>query len=168
MTIRHLVRRLRPVLLITVLVAAALTLWHPGPSLGFDATDEKTASLGVVGMSAGQTLRISVADAVGFDPQPDFPGRCALKIAFVDTDGAAVGDPTSFELSSGTARSFDLSAELAGVGAANIRAYVRPVVIDLRPHAGCRAVVTTEVLDREGTRAINIHMTPVQPPIPIL
>jgi hypothetical protein len=167
MTIRRPIRRLRPVLFSAALIGATLTLGHPGPSLGFDTTDEATAPLGLVRLTAGQTLRVSVADAVGFDPQPDPPGRCALKVGFVDVDGTTIGEPNVFELRSGAGRSVDLSADRAGVGDPAY-AYVRPVVLDLRPDAGCRAVVTTELIDRDGIHAITIQTTPVQPPIPII
>ena len=164
MTVNRLARRLRPLVLSAGLVVAAFALWHPVASLGFEATSERPAPLGLIGLSEGETVRVSVADAVGIDSESETPGRCALKVGFVDADGVAIGDAEFFRLASGAARSIELSAERAGVGDPS---YARPVVVDLRPDAGCRAVVTTEVLDRDGTGRV-LSFTPLQPPIPVL
>ena len=78
--------------------AAALGLAPLGGAI--DQVNEKPAPLGLVGMSAGQTLRLSVAYVKGFDPQPDPPG-CQLKVGFADPDGVAIGNPGLLELLTG-------------------------------------------------------------------
>jgi hypothetical protein len=148
-------------LIILVAVAAgvaagALALWQAAPSPAIDQTNEKPAPLGLVGLTEGQVLRVSVAYVTGFDPQPDPPG-CTLKVGFADADGNAVGDPNIFELAPGGSDSLDHLA----IGDPHIRDYVRPVVVDLNPQEECPAVATIEVLDREGINGIIIHDTPV-------
>jgi hypothetical protein len=146
--------RSRPRLAASALVftVALIAFWQAAPSRAFEDPDEKPAPLGLVGMSEGQILRISVANVVGFDPQPDPPG-CRLRVGFVDADGTAVGDPHIFELRPGASRSFDHVA----IGDPSIRQYVRPVVVDLNPRAECPAVVSGELLDREGINGIIVY-----------
>ena len=121
--------------------------------------NEKPAPLGLVGMSAGQTLRLSVAYVKGFDPQPDPPG-CQLKVGFADPDGVAIGNPGILELRPGTAQSFDYVA--AGDG--SVRQYVRPIVSDVNRRHDCPAVVSGELVDRDGIHGIIIYDN--QPVIP--
>jgi hypothetical protein len=139
------------------LAAAALTcfaaaLWLAAPSPAIVVVGGKPAPLGLVGMTEGQILRVSVANVVGFDPQPDPPG-CRLQVGFVDAQNTGYGIPDTFELRPGFARSFDHVA----VGNPNIRQYVRPVVVDLNPRAECPAVVSGELLDREGINGIIVY-----------
>ncbi len=152
-----LMKTLWPVALVAGIAASAAGLWlaAPGASQGLV---ESPAPLGMVGLSEEETLRVSIASVAGFDPQPD-PPRCLLRAGFVDEEGNAIGNPGIFELRPGASRSFDLPATRAGdVG----RVYVRPVVSDLLPRQNCPAVVTTEVLGRDGaTSGIIIHYTPV-------
>jgi len=135
-----------------VAAAAVVTLWRATPGPAIIVVGGKPAPLGLVGMTEGQILRISVAYVKGFDPQPDPPG-CRLQAGFVDRDGNAIGDPHLFELRPGASRSFDHAA----IGNPNIRQYVRPVVVDLDPKAECPAVVSGELLDREGLNGIIIY-----------
>lgn len=130
---------------------AALALAPLGAAFG--EVNERPAPLGLLGLSEGQTIRVSVAHVVAFDPQPDPPGRCSLKVGFVDARGVAIGNPHLFELPAGSARSFDHVA----IGNPNIREYVRPVVADVTERAECPAVVSLEVLDRGGVSGIIIH-----------
>ena len=116
--------------------------------------DEKPAPLGLVGLTEGQTLRISVANVISaFDPQPDPPGACSLQVGFVDREGTVIGDPHIFELRAGLARSFDFVA----TGDGSVRHYVRPVAVDLRPKQACAAVVSGEILDRGGLNGIIVY-----------
>jgi hypothetical protein len=142
----------------TLLVTGALVLIAAvslvAPSSAIEQVNEKPAPLGLVGMTHEQTLRISVAYVTGFDPQPDPPG-CRLQVGFVDRDGTAIGDPHIFELRPGTVRSFDLAA--SAIGDPNLRVNVRPVVVDLAPEEECPAVVSGELLDREGINGIIIN-----------
>ena len=134
------------------LALAALVLWVAAPSPAVEDPDEVPAPLGLVGLTEGQTLRLSIANVVGFDPQPD-PPICRLQVGFVDAENTAIGNPHILELRPGEARSFDHVA----VGNPNIRDYVRPIVVDLDPRAGCPAVVSGELLDREGINGIIIY-----------
>jgi hypothetical protein len=135
---------------VLVLAAAGLALWMAASSPAIIVYD-KPAPLGLVGMTEGETLRISVANVVGFDPQPDPPG-CVLKVGFADRDGATVGDPHIVELRPGASQSLDHVA----IGNPNIRQYVRPVVSDLTPRSSCPAVVSGELLDRDGITGVVI------------
>jgi hypothetical protein len=74
-----------------------------------------------------------------------------------------IGDPEEFELAAGVGRSFDLPAARARIRPGE-RGYVRPVVVDLLREEQCPAVVTGEVLDREGITGYIVHWTPVQQP----
>ena len=135
-----------------IALVAAATLWLTPLGSAVDEVSDRPAPLGLVGMTEGQILRISVAYVKGFDPQPDPPG-CQLEVGFADQDGNAVGDPHIFELRPGASRSFDHVA----IGDPGIRRYVRPVAVDLRPKAGCPAVVSGELLDREGLNGIIVY-----------
>ena len=130
-------------------VLAAVWLAAPSPALILIL---KPAPLGLVGLTEGQTLRISVANVVGFDPQPDPPG-CRLQVGFVDAENNTIGDPHLFELRPGLARSFDHVA----IGNPHLRQYVRPVVVDLEPRLDCPAVISGEILDRGGLNGIIIY-----------
>jgi hypothetical protein len=146
-------RRVSATVVSLVLVAAGLALWLAPLGGAFDP-DERPAPLGLVGLTEGQMLRISVANVIGaFDPQPDPPGVCSLQVGFVDPEGTAIGDPNVFELRAGLARSFDFVA----TGDGSVRHYVRPVAIDLRPKEGCAAVVSGEILDRGGLNGIIVY-----------
>jgi len=145
-------RSTRRLALAGTLAVVALALWLAPLGGASDPPAEKPAPLGLVGLSEGQTLRISVANIVGFDPQPDPPG-CRLQVGFVDAQNNGYGIPDTFELRPGAARSFDHVA----VGNPNIRQYVRPVVVDLNPRAGCPAVVSGELLDRGGINGIIVY-----------
>lgn len=134
------------------LAAVLAAVWLAAPSSALILI-LKPAPLGLVGLTEGQTLRISIANVVGFDPQPDPPRVCALQVGFVDRDNNTVGNPMIFELRPGLARSFDFVA----IGDPNLRQYVRPVVVDLAPREECPAVVSGEVLDRGGLNGIIIY-----------
>ena len=137
--------------LVVVLTAGLIAILLASPSTAVIIND-KPLPLGLVGLREGETLRISVANVVGFDPQPDPPG-CRLEIGFVDAENTAIGNPHILELRPGLARSFDHVA----VGNPHIRHYVRPVVVDLDPRAECPVVVSGEIPDREGVGGIIIY-----------
>jgi hypothetical protein len=128
-------------------------LWLAPLGGAVEDPDERPAPLGLVGMTQEQKLRLSVAYVKGFDPQPDPPG-CRLKVGFVDGDGSVIGDPEEFELRPGAARSFDFVLQAPPIPD---RFYVRPVAVDLAPKEACPAVVTGELLDREGVNAIIVY-----------
>ena len=147
-------RRVSATVVSLVLVAAGLALWLAPLGGAFEDPDEKPAPLGLVGLTEGQTLRISVANVISaFDPQPDPPGACSLQVGFVDREGTVIGDPHIFELRAGLARSFDFVA----TGDGSVRHYVRPVAVDLRPKQACAAVVSGEILDRGGLNGIIVY-----------
>ena len=150
---------LRAALATAVVVGAAAALWLTPLGSAFDEVNEKPAPLGLVGMTDGQTLRMSVAYAKGFDPQPD-PPRCLLKVGFADRDGVTVGDPHIVELRPGGSQSFDHVA----IGDGSVRHYVRPIVSDAAPRSDCPAVVTGELLDRDGLNGIIVYDN--QPVVP--
>lgn len=130
----------------------ALAVWIAAPSRAVVITP-KPAPLGLVGMAEGQTLRVSVANVVGFDPQPDPPGTCTMQVGFADASNLAIGDPHILELRPGRARSFDFTA----IGDPSIRQYIRPVVVDRTPKGDCAAVVSGELLDRGGLDGIIVY-----------
>jgi hypothetical protein len=124
-----------------------------GTAAAFDQVNEKPAPLGLIGMTHEQTLRLSVAYVSGFDLQSD-PPRCLMKVGFARGDGSVIGDPTLFELRPGTAQSFDLAASAIGDPH---RVYVRPIVTVQAQKDACPAVVTGELLDREGINGIIVY-----------
>ena len=141
--------------LLAVLATAALAaaiFWLVPIGSAFDEVNERPAPLGLVGMTEGQLLRISVASIKGFDPQPDPPG-CRLKVGFVDPDGSTIGDPHIVDLRPGASVSFEHLA----IGDPSIREYVRPVVSDLSRRNECPAVVAAELLDRAGVSGIIVY-----------
>jgi hypothetical protein len=145
---------------LTRLVALALTAALAslavllGTAAAIDEVNDVPAPLGLVGMTQDQTLRLSVAYVSGFDPQPD-PPRCLLKVGFARGDGSVIGDPHLFELRPGTARSFDLAG--SAIGDPSIRVYARPIVTVQAQKDPCSAVVTGELLDREGINGIIVY-----------
>jgi hypothetical protein len=147
------------VIVVSLLLAAAGLALARATSSPAIIINGKAAPLGLVGMAEGQTFRISVAYVKGFDPQPDPPG-CELNVGFADPEGNTVGNPNIFELRPGASRSFDHVA----IGDPGIRQYVRPVVVDANPRAECPAVVTGELLDREGINGIIVYDN--QPVVP--
>jgi hypothetical protein len=147
--------------LATAVAAAALVLWLPASGTAVGERTQRLAPLGLVGLAQSQTLRISIAHVVGFDPQPDPPGRCVLAVGFVDAAGERIGAPPKrVQLRAGDARSFELPASRAGAGP---HVAVRPVVVDLRPQQRCPAVITSEVVDKSGLTGYIIHWTVAQP-----
>jgi hypothetical protein len=139
-------------LALTVVLASLAVLL--GTAAAVDEVNDKPAPLGLIGMTQEQTLRLSVAYLSGFDPQPD-PPRCLVKVGFARGDGSVIGDPNLFELRPGTAQSFDLAA--SAIGNPNIRVYVRPIVTVQAQKDECPAVVTGELLDREGLNGIIVY-----------
>ena len=109
-------------------------------------------------MSEGQTLRVSVAHVVGLQAPPEPLRPCSLRVGFVDRENRGYGIPDTFELRPGAARSFDFVA----IGDPNVRQYVRPVVVD-RQNGKCPAVVSGEILDRDGVSVFINWSTPVHP-----
>jgi len=109
MSALNMTRRLWPLGIATAGIALGLALWLAAPGFPFDEVNDKPAPLGLVGMTEGQILRVSVANVVGFDPQPDPPG-CRLQVGFVDADNRAYGAPDTFELRPGTAIDDDVMA----------------------------------------------------------
>ena len=107
--------------LVVVLTAGLIAILLASPSTAVIIND-KPLPLGLVGLREGETLRISVANVVGFDPQPDPPG-CRLEIGFVDAENTAIGNPHILELRPGLRASFDHVA----VGNPHIRHYGPPV-----------------------------------------
>lgn len=149
---RTTVRILTPTVVATALAAIAAALWLAPPGTAVEDPDEKAAPLGLVGMTTGRVLRLSVAYVTGFDPQPD-PPRCVLQVGFADGSGAAIGNPHILELHPGESRSFDHIA----IGNPNIREYVRPVVSEVTPRTDCPAVVTGELLEPDRVAGIIIY-----------
>ena len=143
--------RLGALALTAALASLAVVL---GTAAAFDEVNDKPAPLGLIGMTQEQTLRLSVAYVSGFDSQPD-PPRCLLKVGFARGDGSVIGDPNVFELRPGTAQSFDLAA--SAIGDPSIRVYVRPIVTVQAQKEECPAVVTGELLDREGLNGIIVY-----------
>lgn len=142
--------RLGALALTAALASLAVVL---GTASAIDEVNDKPAPLGLVGMTQEQTLRLSVAYISGFDPQPD-PPRCLVKVGFARGDGSVIGDANVFELRPGTAQSFDLAA--SSLGDPGIRVYVRPIATVQAQKPECPAVVTGELLDREGTNGIIV------------
>jgi hypothetical protein len=136
------------------LVAAAGAVLLASPGRAIDEVNDKPAPLGLVGMTQDQTLRLSVAYVKGFDPQPDPPG-CRIRVGFVRADNSVIGTPVDFDLRPGTARSFDLAA--SAIGDPGIRVYARPVAVDLAPRERCPAVISGELVDREGINGIIVY-----------
>jgi hypothetical protein len=151
--------RIRTAVGVAVIAGVAAALWLTPLGSAFDEVNEKPAPLGIVGMNGGQTLRVSIAYVKGFDPQPDPPG-CQLAVGFADEDGVTVGNPNIVELRPGASQSFDHVA----IGNPNIRQYVRPIVSDITRRSECPAVVTGELLDREGVSGIIVYDS--QPVVP--
>jgi hypothetical protein len=152
LTTKTTLARLGALALTAALASLAVVL---GTAAAFDQVNEKPAPLGLIGMTQEQTLRLSVAYVSGFDPQPD-PPRYLLKVGFARGDGSVIGNPHIFELRPGTARSFDLAA--SAIGNPNIRVYVRPIVtVQAAQKDDCPAVVTGELLDREGLNGIIVY-----------
>ena len=139
---------------VAALAAAVGAVLLASPGRAFDEVNDRPAPLGVVGMTQDQTLHLSVAYVKGFDPQPDPPG-CQLRVGFVRTDGSVIGAPVDVDLRPGTARSFDLAA--TAIGDPHLRVYARPVAVDLAPRERCPAVVSGELLDREGISGIIVY-----------
>ena len=118
MTRIHTLRRPWFVALAGVLAAGAAAFWLAAPSPAI-IIHWKPAPLGLLGMSEGQVLRISVANVVGFD-RAGPTGVCTLEVGFVDAENRAYGNPDTFELRPGAARSFDHVA----IGDGSVRQYV--------------------------------------------
>jgi hypothetical protein len=143
----RLARRLWPLPLVALVAAIALALSWPGTSPGIIIVDGKPAALGAVDLKQGQTLHVSIACVVGFDPQPD-PPICRLQAGVVDAANNAIGNPGIFDLRPGVSRSFDYVALGDGV--------VRPVVVDLAPNDDCPAVVSVGIVDRGALNGIIV------------
>jgi len=150
--------RIRTTLAIAI-AAAAAAAWLVPLGGAIDEVNDRPAPLGLVGMTEGQLLRVSIASVKGFDPQPDPPG-CTLRVGFADPGGRAIGDPHIVELRPGGSASFEHLA----IGDPSIRQYVRPVVSDVSDRKGCPAVVGAELLDREGLNGIIVYDN--QPVVP--
>jgi hypothetical protein len=150
-SIRFTFARLGALALTAALASLAVVL---GTAAAVDEVNDKPAPLGLIGMTQEQTLRLSVAYVSGFDPQPD-PPRCLVKVGFARGDGSVIGDPNLFELRPGAAQSFDLAA--SAIGDPHIRVYVRAIVTVQAQKDACPAVVTGELLDREGINGIIVY-----------
>ena len=152
MTRIHTLRRPWFVALAGVLAAGAAAFWLAAPSPAI-IIHWKPAPLGLVGMSEGRScasrLRTSSASTRSRTP----PGVCTLEVGFVDAENRAYGNPDTFELRPGAARSFDHVA----IGDGSVRQYVRPVVVDRTPKEDCAAVVSGELLDREAINGIIVY-----------
>ena len=98
--------------------------------------------VGLVTLTEGQTLRVSIAHVIGLQGSPVPDRVCSLQVGFVDAQNRSYGIPDTFELRPGMARSFDFRA--TGDGS------VRPVAVDLDPKEACPAVVSLEVLGING------------------
>src|SRR5262245_28855945 len=125
MTRRRSTYRLWLLAFAAVAAAATAAVWLARPGNAIVVIGGKPAPLGLVGLTGGQTLRISLANVVGFDPLPD-PPVCRLLVGFVDADNRSYGVPDTLELRPGIARSFEFVAP----GDGSVRQYVRPVVVD--------------------------------------
>ena len=125
-----------------VLIAAGLALWLSPLSTAFDQVNDKPAPLGLVTLTEGQTLRVSIAHVIGLQGSPVPDRVCSLQVGFVDAQNRSYGIPDTFELRPGMARSFDFRA--TGDGS------VRPVAVDLDPKEACPAVLSLEVLGING------------------
>ena len=145
----------RPLLVAAAAVAAIVgAVLFASPSRAFDQVNDLPAPLGLVGMTHDQTFRLSIAYVKGFDPQPD-PPVCRLRVGFARTDGSVIGTPVDLDLRPGTARSFDLAA--SAIGDPHLRVYARPVAVDLASRERCPAVVSGELVDREGINGIIVY-----------
>jgi hypothetical protein len=120
------------------MAAVAFAMFNAPDGFAVDEVNDKPAPLGQGGLTEGQTLRVSVANVVAFDPQPD-PPRCLLRVGFVDSDARSYGVPDTFELRPGTARTFD------PIASGQPHEDVRPVVSDTSASGDCPAVVTTQI-----------------------
>lgn len=153
MTLIHSLRRRWFAAFAGVLATGAAAFWLAAPSTAI-IIHAKPAPLGLVGMSQEQILRISIANVVGFDPQPDPPGVCTLEVGFVDAENTTIGNPNIFELRPGLSRSIDFVLQAPPVPD---RVYVRPIVVDRTAREDCAAVVSGELLDREGINGIIVY-----------
>jgi hypothetical protein len=82
---------------------------------------------GVVGIAAGQTLRVNVAN-VAFPPDPMSP-TCMAEVSFRMSDGSLHGTPSRHTLAPGEAGFVDLTASDVGILGPPTRVQVRAILM---------------------------------------
>jgi hypothetical protein len=127
-------------LVVPVLAMGLLTARAEAASSGY----------GMVGLAAGETLRINVSDAQAPGAVGIPPGPCRAEVGFVDAGGRALTAPTRLTLRRGGSTHLDLVGDQLSSGALSAvdlpaapRVAVRPVV--LLPPGPCRSSI--EIFD---------------------
>jgi len=145
---------------VALIAVGALPLYPQEITLASSPTQ-----FGMIGLAAGQTLRLSV---VAFPPTPVAP-PCIAQLSFANSAGGAVGPGKVVNLNPGQGDFLDLNAN-ALVSQFGQRAEIRPVVTLLPSPAGgpsaCQAA--SELFDNfSGFSLLLVPGTTAFPPAPI-
>jgi hypothetical protein len=148
-----------------VVVLSTIALAQPGPTV----TISQQYSFAPVGLAAGQTLRLNVANlSTGTT-------SCMGNLSFVSSDGVSIKNE-DVTIGPGKTMSYPLSDTEVAANVAEIRGVVRinrqVGGVVLTPGApispGCSAIMSLELVDATGTRAVLTNPTLVSGLVPIL
>lgn len=149
-----LIRRAKPVrtraaiaVVVAIAIGAAVVaraqISNPGTPVGFNPQpDPPGFAFGLIGLTRGQTARLSVANLGLTPPDPNLPPPCRVMVSFVDVNGAPLvnddGQPVrrSFTLEAGHAAFLQINGDVfvgraggdVGTNGAPLRVNFRPIV----------------------------------------
>jgi hypothetical protein len=137
-------------------------------TVDFSTSGTSAVDFGMIGLTASQTLRLSI---IAFPPTPVFPPSpiCAAQIGFANSSGGAVGASKLVSLVPGRGDFLDLNGGLLAPQIGQ-RAEVRPVVTLLPSPAGSASacLANAEILDNlSGFSLVVAPGITAYPPTPI-
>jgi hypothetical protein len=152
-------------ILFVLTVAAGVAEAQTGPA----ATIVQQYTFAPVGIAAGQTLRLNVANiSMG-------TAACMVNLSFVSSDGVSIKNE-DVTVAAGNTMSYPLAATEVSTAVAEIRGVVKidrqvggVVVMPGAPVAAvCSAVMSLELVDAMGTRAVLTNPTLVSGFLPVV
>ena len=148
---------------------------NPGPVVGLDSqSDQPGFGFGLVGITHGQTARLSVANlGLTTPPEPDLPPPCRVTVSFVDVNGVPLvnndGQPVrrSFSLEAGHAAFLQINGNaFVGRASGDVAANGAPLRVNFRPTVALQrrageipppCIPTFEIIDNATAQTVVLN-----------
>jgi hypothetical protein len=145
-------------------LAFAISGWAQTPT---PATATRELAFSPVGLAFTETAQINVANTAA-NPTNGTAASCSGTISFNSADGAAVGTPVKFTVTSGQIYSAELTAAALAVKNGSRSEFIGSVQLTLTPRVPCTLSISLETSDA-ATGVTHVYLTsPAGGPVAVI